>query len=489
MNTLIKKIKNIYSGRISIYTLMILYYGISFFVPNNKALIALSALFVATSYLTCRSWATSLIISFFVTAPIGVGQAYKFIFLKRSDLFFNPLYPEGRVVLFSITANLLLGATILCLGIYQMVKQRNRLFLPLLPSLFFLLVFIRGLSSLNAEQNTTLSRLIATQGIIVASWLFLLINTQRETVRIEKLLLFASVWMALSESTLVIAQMVRGGPLGIILEQRGVAIAPEMSVEFFRPFGLASHPNFMAQWMLFLFFVIFFFITKSHNRDKKLGRVALFGVIISIALSQSRAAYLGLIIGLIPLGVIYVRKHKPGLFLVRRVNAPTALVTSAVVTLLLVFVLTRGVNTLLYSAGTRGPLGVRRELEIEALRLIQEKPLLGVGPGMFIPAAYKRNVTGIMNWFPEAVHNGLLLLAAESGVVSAALGSLLLYLMVRYALRVKDQDAKATIIGYVFSHVVFAFFHPVNIMTSLSTATMVFLLESSRHKSVDRHHD
>nr|MBP7741027.1 hypothetical protein [Candidatus Woesebacteria bacterium] len=49
---------------------------------------------------------------------------------------------------------------------------------------------------------------------------------------------------------------------------------------------------------------------------------------------------------------------------------------------------------------------------------ILKNPVLGVGAGMFIPAAFEQNVTKVMSYFPESVHNGFLLFMSESGFIA-----------------------------------------------------------------------
>ena len=88
-----------------------------------------------------------------------------------------------------------------------------------------------------------------------------------------------------------------------------------------------------------------------------------------------------------------------------------------------------------YSSGK-----ARIQLIREALEIIKQKPLIGVGLEGFLPAMMANNVTGVIEHFLFPVHNLYLLLASELGL--PALGCFIVFIVasLRDSLKHKTRD-------------------------------------------------
>ncbi len=460
-------------------SLLVLYYVLGFITPEKKLLIGLSVLFVVALWFLYRRWNTALVLGYVAMAPFAVGQVYKFQILTPAQLFFDPQYPEGRNLFFVLSPAFLVGIIILLKAIHVLATQKIRTMVNIETAVFLTSATIRFLSALQASYNQGLSVMYGLHRLMLAAWLILALTEYQRWRRVVRALLVTAALSAAFNGLLALLQLIKGGLVGTILEQRGTVIPGEISVSFFRPFGLESHPNFLANTLLFGIFisVILYLTTRVRHRNTVLSAciVSLVGLIIS----QSRAGYVSLAGGVALPAFVFFRRTKARItsLLRRRLSLRATLTGFVLIVLVTFFVIGRFYNTLLFSA--EGGFSVRQKLNREAATIIREKPLLGVGPGMFISAAYERNVAGVMYWFPEAVHNGFLLVASESGIFALLLAIAFLFFVFRRSLTGRQHAyVRATIAGYVLSQIIFMWFHPVDNVTTLQMALVVLLLRS-----------
>lgn len=462
-------------------SLLVLYYLLAFITPEKKLFVAFSVLFVIVLWFLYRSWNTALVLGYFAVAPFSVGQVYKFQILTPAQLFFDPQYPEGRNLFFVLSPAFLVGIVVVIKAAQSVFSQGVRAVVNIETIILFGSVLIRFVSALQASHNQGLSILYGLHGFILAAWLILALKEYQKRPEIVRGLYLIAMCSAVLNSALILLQLVKGGPVGTILEQRGTAVPGEIGVSFFRPFGLESHPNFSANVLLFGIFTSFLFYLTSSIRHRKIAISACLASLAGLIVVQSRAGYLGAAGGAIPAAVVFIRqtKIKAISLLKLRLTPPAALVGLVFIVLFTLFVIGRFYNTMLFSASEGGGFSVRSQLAKEAIAIIQEKPFFGIGPGMFIAAAYERNVTGVMYWFPEAVHNGFLLVASESGVFALVLSIGFIFFVFRRILTSRTSAyARAVVGGYVLSQVIFMWFHPVDNAATLQMAFVVLLLRS-----------
>ena len=175
-----------------------------------------------------------------------------------------------------------------------------------------------------------------------------------------------------------------------------------------RPYATFPHPNVLAG-----FLVISFFIILTSNLKKLVKLSTLTFLAFGILLTFSRTAWLGLGLGLTILAAMnlsWTNLAKIGGFLV----------------VILVFIFAifpqNLFTTRLLQIGNsdKESFVLRVKLADGAVKMFLDNPLLGVGPGNFIPnlEKYWKPVESFR--FFQPVHNVVLLILAEAGVVGMA---------------------------------------------------------------------
>jgi len=190
----------------------------------------------------------------------------------------------------------------------------------------------------------------------------------------------------------------------------------------FRPIGLKTHANELANSLLISLFSILFlflYIEKTKSALPWLFKVfVISSILVILLITQSRAAYIGLFLS----GVFFfLRERAVSLQLLSqcRDKLKPYILVLIIAALLFVPLVTRRLLYSFSSFGSGGGYSTRTELQEVAVLLLQKDYSWGVGPGMFIPAAFKDNPNGVMKYFPESVHNGFLLFATEHGLISS----------------------------------------------------------------------
>lgn len=211
----------------------------------------------------------------------------------------------------------------------------------------------------------------------------------------------------------------------------GVSVIQSGDVRWLRPYGLASHPNIFAGYIVIGLLASSAWILGTDRRLRWLGVLAFgFGLWI-LFLTFSRGAWVGFAVGA---GIIFIRWRNRHLWI--------ALGTAVMLGIL--FVLMYG-NLLLSRAGAGGEAIERRSIDDRtilmdaAFHAIQENLLLGVGAGNFDwYAAYYFFYDLGLDRKGENVHNVYLLVQAELGMIGSAIFLLFLGNSVRKNIQTRD---------------------------------------------------
>lgn len=222
--------------------------------------------------------------------------------------------------------------------------------------------------------------------------------------------------VAVLETALAIAQVIAGGPIGVVGEAPAPLIVHGTS---YLPRGTFLHPYPLAGYAL-----VIAALALGRGIDPGPARpwyVAAALAIVPVGITYSRAALAGLLAGILVIG---------------RAALSRPLYRGAVIAL----VLGAGVPALVWSGGWVARVEAEDTstsyhllLQGQAMVLIAEHPLLGVGTGRYLDAARRR--------FPDPprphqpVHSVPLILAAEAGVPAGVLSLALLAALGWRALR------------------------------------------------------
>ena len=478
---LIKKIKNIISSPdLAFIYLTALYLVTVVFVSERKVFFAVSFVFVCGLYYIFRNWKTTLLFGFMILRVLPVGQTYKFLMTGPQDnpaLFYAGRYQEGRSAFLVLSPAYTIGCALIILSAYLMVKMYvMRRLIPIEFLLLLVVVCLKFVSSLFAQAVPVYSFFHVLEVVMVSAWGIVLFEAAWTGSKIMNRVMYSTGILSLFEFILVVFQWIRQKPIGLLIEQTRSGMAQEPSTDFFRVFGSFAHPNLFASELVSIVFLglLFYFVLKRN-----FFLIGAIAALVCLILTQSRAALLGLGVGLVPLiGFLLWRyKHEISNVLRKKISVFWSILIVAVMILVTTVFSTRVINTFVYSTGEGGGFDVRRELTEEALELIKANPIIGVGYDAFIPVASRLNVTGVMGWFPETVHNAYLQIASESGILAAFMVVLLIGVLVRRVMMsVVSKEIKYSAFGFIVAQAIFMIYHPIDSVTTICTVIVIWLL-------------
>lgn len=278
------------------------------------------------------------------------------------------------------------------------------------------------------------------------------------------------------ETSITSLQYVRRGVLGLNIEgTRSVApfgFGPDENPLQFRPVGLTYHANMLSGRSVALLYAMMLMVNVLSGKrgGRKMKYLSWFGIalcVFTIVLTQSRIGYASIVLPLA--GLVFLHKATvSSLFHELYKKASPYLLYFVPFIALASFILTDRLLYLQYIFAESAGWKTRLLLIQEAIKLIVRYPWLGVGTGMFIPAAFNEqryeNIPdiSIMRYFPEGVHNGFLLLAAENGIVSLLVFIGILFLIGRELVIGRFTfTTKSFIIAGIIANLIFMTAQPV----------------------------
>jgi len=416
--------------RHAVGVLTALYVICSSFCPNTKIFIIFSTMYYLALFLQTRSFAKTLLFSFFPFFLFNsFGKIYSEEIIPQSNFFYT--LQSGYTTSFIISPFLILLATSVCTLFIFSLQHRKTHVVSVSLFFFFLFTLLGFLSSERTQYMPWYScvspfMLFATLVWIIEMRMYLRERSQSENQELFRHLYDQIALLLSSQIIIGLLQMVRGGFLGLFIEQSWAGSssseAPDsMNILFsFRPSSLSAHANLMA-YQLIDFFGCFVVLHTILFQNKKsilpLFFICFFGWIVLIFFSQSRAAYLALVpfvLGFFVYWRPFIQKFSGSM---KRMIPPRIWIeVGCIVFGLCVLVIVPRVLSSLDAFSAYNGAVFRKQFNEEALDLIRQNIFLGVGPAMFVPANILLHPTGVNFTFPFDVHNNFLLLAAENGI-------------------------------------------------------------------------
>ena len=449
------------------WTTLAFYFFILFFNPNNKILLLFLALLFIFYYLYFKKFSLALFLFYIISIIFLVGKTY-FIEIIPKAFVKSRLYPQGRMSALIITPNDIISFLMLLLILKKLFLKKLKL--PKGKNFYLLILYYVWLFiSLLVNPTTSVFFIMFLQNISILVFILFKINfIDKKALPLSLALIKAII---VFEGSLVLMQFIKKSPLGSSIELSMIPAFGSGIDEnpfFYRPVGTFHHANELANFSLPFVLILFSFLYNKKLKDNSsiLLTSILLGVII-IILTASRAVWLSLFLSLLLL--VFIIEKKFGYHLnLKKINLKYLILILITIAIISLPVLPWRIGKSFYLFEEKGGAFTRKQLIKESISLIKKYPLFGVGYGQNIQASFKQNLTGIMSYFPEAVHNAFLIVASESGLPALLLFiSIFLFESKKLILAIKKEKEYAKIIpvGLLVAKVsliINMFFNPFN---------------------------
>lgn len=387
-------------------------------------------------------WKSILIVSFFlslVILPTFTIQLTTFPSSAVNDLVLNQRQFGIPITSFS--------NIILVLLLVSLAAQRRFRFtaVDILFVCFYLVAAVSVIMASNIDASFT-SLLKLTYGLIVYFVFSQLFLTKRQL----SLIMYTALGIIFFQGFLAIAQFIKGGLIGIPIENirslvQSEGLFPIQDSLYFRVVGTLSHPSILATFIALLAPITI--ALRFLQRDLKHVVVLHIATILCIVIQLLAASRWGLITTFFALIYTAVLLHNFTSISLRK-TFQEAKIDILVVLLILPIVFLHQTFFVRFTQFSLEDASfiVRSNLVSQALSMIKEQPLFGVGIGGF--TAYMQNYDlsplQIANSFPAPVHNAYLLVASEMGMIGLVLFLALPYMLMKLFLKSVKSLSKET---------------------------------------------
>lgn len=307
----------------------------------------------------------------------------------------------------------------------------------------FLILFIVG------NSIFSLRPLVALYGWIKVSELTFIVCYLARTIRLRSQLRFIALLFSISalfESLLAIAQYVNQGSFNGVFyffgeraftgDTPGIANASIAGQLILRPYGTFPHPNVLAGFLLVTMVLLWSFVLKSSERKfQLLGGISLLFSSIALLLTFSRIAIL---LWACLLTVIVGRMVVQRLKTVRSRFFALAIIALSLIVLGIVPLTHEVITRFAQTSLSDESVTERTELLSSAIKMIENRPLSGVGLDNFIPALAPLQKPMPLGLYLQPVHNIFVLVFSGTGFVGFVL---FIWLIYRTVQRIRNQQA------------------------------------------------
>lgn len=398
-----------------------------------------------------------------VVGSVGTWLLYVIIFLLpwQARFIFLPAYINGgyweygTLSIYAVDV-LLAVTTMLAIGYTWggALKRYTQLLLGVFLIIFFLFI-------INSITPYTLSALSGKFQIVAAMFLLLtmaLLPWQKR--HLQYALLGAGVWT----SIFAVAQWFSGEVIGSTFfgmaaqlpSDLGVSVIETVSGRFLRAYGSLSHPNMLGG---FLVVVILSSLNLLHYVERRISRsMIISGVFIcsvSLCVTFSRAAFLGLIFGFLLLFILAVAKQK--LFEYQKVFF---VILGIVFLLSIQGVIYADIVAVRFSNSRLEQQSIEERIDSlnGVIPLFLERPFLGLGYHTYSQALFIRDREVRPVWVYQPVHNAFILLLVETGVLGFVMFMVVVSTTIAMRLKRIGEWEKATLIALLGSLVIISLF-------------------------------
>lgn len=458
-------------------------------MPNVKFFFLLASLYVLVIFWKTKSWDKTVVYVYWPLAVYYVGQLYVFRVIQPEELN-HPLYPDGRSLYFKFTPLIVLGVAMMVSWMYRLVKERvqsNWLIIILLMG-----VISRQISALNESVIpwwTQLGNTVNNLSVVLWLWWtmdYFKINKDKVRVKFwEYFMIFLKIIMIIG-SLLVMVQGIKGSGLGLVVEQSGIMPYSNSGSDeswLNRPIGIWTHAN-VAAFAIWSFFMAWVLVKFYKEKELNLvGQRWLLLPVIALVWLQSRSVFLAII----PFLGWWVFFYKEEIILA--INKVKITFWGWFGGILIMFfgamvVVSRFWNSMT-NFGSYSGWDTRSKLLEVAIRVFRHHFWWGIGDGNFIPVAFHEDMSNFMKTFPEAVHNGWMLLLTEQGMIGTIIWVIFLLVLIKKWLGFTKKDIKLRwlLLMIITSQSLVMLFQPFSSILTMGVVVGMLLLVDEGNES------
>jgi len=401
------------------------FYFFLFAVGENFKFAVIAALLMVTLYyLVTKNLFVSLFSAFLASAPfLTPAKQYEFEYASASEYVFTQ-WPNGIISSIKLTISNLLGILIVLFILLEVIKriiQSQRLItnpfvimlnLPLFKFISFCWLGYFSVSlysslyhSFYPEYSLYLlfeySKLLI--GFIGIIYLFV---TKTKSVKYTYIVLLT---MLLFQNIVGFFQFVTSlGNNNNLYTQDA-----EENIPFARIDGISFHANIHAFIILMLLILILPYIAKRRGW---IFNSVVFLSIANIFLSQSRTAWLGMIVIIAYVSVVFRNQTIKFIITLMKLKKMYRIVLLSLLTSLIILPRLQASSLFINEEGG-GRL--RARMILEGWQILQESPFVGFGLGTGVKVFLTNSSESYATTFPQPIHFAFLELALESGIPGA----------------------------------------------------------------------
>ncbi|MCL4200780.1 O-antigen ligase family protein [Patescibacteria group bacterium] len=407
----------------------LLFYGSLLFAPHKVVMFFLCLVYFFVLWKMVRDFKQAMMVIYLTMTPVIVGKLFAIDLVSAQELAI-----AGRD--FGIAADIMITVSdfiVGCMGIVLIAERvRGTLVYRKLPALEAAL-FLYAAGSIVATMFGSVQPEISFFHALFAlrPMIIYYFFASPRSIPLATAISVAAAWLFF-ETFMVVAQMLRGGSLGLVIEPIANYVSVDLSLEagrLLRYGGTYMHANALAHALLVPVCMVLPVVFYPFEKKGTWFAAGLFLGLLTLVLTMSRSSWLSLGVALIL--CYYLAKRLWGYVFVLRVKL--SVMQRAIVAVALVILVMLMMPRLISTTSTGGLYGsweTRALLIEEYWRSFRMYPYFGVGLEMDVYYQYLQSLIygdrdidapnrAVVLYFPEPVHNGFLRLMMQTGVVGA----------------------------------------------------------------------
>ena len=221
---------------------------------------------------------------------------------------------------------------------------------------------------------------------------------------------------------------------------RNFPLVVDLSMADYRAAGTFNNPNVLGEFLIIMLpSVIYYSFGGKRTKLQLMGRICLLAVLLGVAVTFSRGAYLALLSMLMLILVTNLRRITP---LILSLFAAVSLIPESVIA-----------RFLAIGDSTDQSISIRFAAWDVAIQAIIEHPILGLGPGVSNLWELLKN----MGIHAPHSHNLLLQLLVEGGFIALFLFAMLAIRLLQGSIELMGHSPKTNFLGATFTMFVVSF--------------------------------